>query len=145
MNKIKPLWRRRSHNSFRICNFILVQWATTCLCTFLISGSTCVSNILRLCALKLSPWRLSSSVVFSIFCCALCSDFAIITWVCGRSLRDRRPFAVYSPLLHTTQLLSSPPTQWTLELYEQRGCLSFSRIHSFVVRFFTTRKLTMAS
>lgn len=110
MNKIKPLWRRRSQNSFRICNFILGQWATTCLCTFLISGSTCASNILRLCALKLSPWRLSSSVVFSILCCVLCSDFAIITWVCGRSLRDRRPFAVYSPLLHTTHLLSSPYT-----------------------------------
>lgn len=114
MNKIKPLWRRRSQNSFRICNFILVQWATTCLCTFLISGSTCASNILRLCALKLSPWRLSSSVVFSILCCVLCSDFAIITNVILRtlfaSLRDRRPFAVYSPLLHATHLLSSPHT-----------------------------------
>ena len=107
MNKIKPHWRRRSQNSFRICNFILVQWATTCLCTFLISGSTSAGNILRLCALKLSPWRLSSSVVFSILCCVLCSNFAIITSV---GSRDPRPFAVYSPLLHTTHLLSSPYT-----------------------------------
>ena len=105
MNKIKPLWRRRSQNSFRIYNFILVQWATMCLCTFLISGSTCASQILRPCALKLSPLRLSSSVVFSILCCVLCLDFG---------LSDQRPFAVYSPFCtHAPTFLSLHSELWS--------------------------------